>query len=114
MKENVISEQIQKFRKQMGWSQPQLADKLSVSKQTISNWETGTKTPRMGKIQEMSELFNVKVSEFTDPETKSNQDSELNAILDHAMSFDGKPMTDHDREVIKRLAKTYMETKGDD
>lgn len=36
-----ISKQIKKYRNSMGFSQEELAEKLYVSRQTISNWETG-------------------------------------------------------------------------
>lgn len=65
MVENTIASQIKKLRKSRGWTQPQLADKLAVSKQTISNWETGIKVPRMGSLQKLADLFNVKIGEIT-------------------------------------------------
>lgn len=65
MVENSIASQIKRLRKSRGWTQSQLADKLSVSKQTISNWETGIKVPRMGSLQQLATLFNVKIGEIT-------------------------------------------------
>lgn len=64
MIENSIASQIKKLRNQRGWTQSQLADRLSVSKQTISNWETGIKVPRMGSLQKLADLFNVKIGEI--------------------------------------------------
>ncbi|UTH13327.1 helix-turn-helix domain-containing protein [Macrococcus equipercicus] len=63
---NKIAEQIIELRNSMGWTQQQLADKLKVSKQSVSNWETGEKTPRMGKIEDIANLFNVTVSYIID------------------------------------------------
>lgn len=40
-----ISENIQTRRKQHGWSQSELADKLNVSRQTVSKWELGETLP---------------------------------------------------------------------
>lgn len=71
--ENEISKQIKSLRSKMGWSQSQLADKLNVSKQSVSNWETGLKTPRMGALQKMSDLFGVSIGRITDGEA-SNSD----------------------------------------
>lgn len=65
MVENSIASQIKKLRNQRGWTQSQLADRLSVSKQTVSNWETGIKVPRMGSLQNLADLFNVKIGEIT-------------------------------------------------
>lgn len=61
-------------------TQEDLASKLGVSKQTVSNWETGLKTPRMGAIQKLSELFNVSKS-FIIEGKQDNQDGLL-AIYD--------------------------------
>ena len=72
-----IGSQIRKLRKSRGWSQPQLAYKLEVSKQTVSNWETGFKAPRMGALQKLSDLFHVPIGYFTDSEKDLD---ELNAL----------------------------------
>lgn len=56
---DTISKQIKYFRNKFSMTQAQLADKLDVSKQTVSNWETGIKLPRMGAIQKMSDIFGV-------------------------------------------------------
>lgn len=62
MENNVIGTQISFLRKKFGLTQEDLANKLGFSKQTISNWETGLKTPRMGAIQKIADLFNVSKS----------------------------------------------------
>lgn len=62
MPENIIGSQIKKLRGRFRMSQPQLADKIGVSKQTVSNWETGLKSPRMGKVQQLSDLFDVSIN----------------------------------------------------
>lgn len=62
MENNVIGTQISSLRKKFGLTQEDLANKLGFSKQTVSNWETGLKTPRMGAIQKMADLFNVSKS----------------------------------------------------
>ncbi|MGM9907604.1 LexA family protein [Limosilactobacillus sp.] len=78
MVENTISSQLKSLRKNKGWTQAQLADKLSVSKQTISNWETGLKTPRMGSLQNLADLFHVKIGEITNASiAKKKTDSKL-------------------------------------
>ena len=78
MVENSIASQIKKLRKSRGWTQPQLADQLSVSKQTISNWETGIKVPRMGSLQKLADLFNVKIGEITNASIDDNDVPKIN------------------------------------
>lgn len=67
-----LPDQIALYRGRRGFTQQDLADKLSVSKQTISNWETGLKNPRMGAIQKMAELFGITVSELIDGSQEQN------------------------------------------
>ena len=62
MTNNIIGTQISLLRKKFGLTQEDLANKLGFSKQTVSNWETGLKTPRMGAIQKIADLFNVSKS----------------------------------------------------
>ena len=58
-------------RKQFALTQADLAKKLNVSKQTISYWERGEKTPRMGLIEKMANIFKCSVSEIIDGESGS-------------------------------------------
>lgn len=80
MAENIIGRQIQSLRNKYRMTQEDLASKLGVSKQTVSNWETGLKTPRMGAIQKLSNLFNVSKSFII--EGKQDNQEGLLAIYD--------------------------------
>lgn len=59
MEENRLGRQVALLRDRFGYTQEDLATKLGVSKQTVSNWETGLKSPRMGAIEKMADLFKV-------------------------------------------------------
>ncbi len=50
---------IQNLRKAKGISQEELADKVGVSRQAVSKWESGQSLPEIDKIILMSEFFNV-------------------------------------------------------
>ena len=53
------------LRKQKSMSQEELAEKLNVTRQTISKWELGQSKPDMDKLLEISKLFEVSVEELT-------------------------------------------------
>lgn len=55
----ILAETIVQLRKQAGWSQEELADKLGVSRQAISKWESAQSVPDLNRILEMSKLFGV-------------------------------------------------------
>lgn len=52
------------LRKQKGFSQEELANRLNVSRQTISKWEVGESTPDMEKLVAISDLFEVSLDEL--------------------------------------------------
>ena len=54
-----IGEQIKKYRTEMGLSQDRLAEKIFVSRQTISNWENNKNYPDVKSLLLLSCLFNV-------------------------------------------------------
>ena len=55
----LLSEKIMSLRKRNGWSQEELAQKLGVSRQSVSKWESMASMPDIQKIMAMSELFGV-------------------------------------------------------
>lgn len=55
----ILADKIMEERKKLGLSQEELADKLSVSRQSISKWESAQSIPDLQKIIAMSELFSV-------------------------------------------------------
>lgn len=59
-----IGAQIKKFRTGMNLSQEELAERLYVSRQTISNWETGKSYPDIHSLLLLSTLFQVSLDEL--------------------------------------------------
>ena len=52
------------LRKQKGLSQEELANRLNVSRQTVSKWEVGDSTPDMEKLIAISDLFQISLDEL--------------------------------------------------
>lgn len=55
----ILAEKIMMLRKQNGWSQEDLAEQLSVSRQSVSKWESGASIPDLDKIIKLSTIFGV-------------------------------------------------------
>lgn len=72
-----FSEKLLTLRKANDMTQEQLAEKLDVSRQSISKWESGQATPELEKIVAMSAVFNIttdyllKASEIDDLSVKT-------------------------------------------
>ena len=59
-----LSEKIFALRSKAGLSQGDLAEKLEVSRQSVSKWETGQSVPDLDKIIKLADLFGVSVDEL--------------------------------------------------
>ena len=55
----ILADKIIENRKKNGWSQEELAEKLGVSRQSVSKWESAQAIPDMKKILQLSEVFGV-------------------------------------------------------
>lgn len=56
-----LGEKIRKFRKELGITQTELAQKLNISFQAVSNWERGAAPPDLDNIVKLSQLFGITV-----------------------------------------------------
>ena len=54
-----MGEKILNMRKARGWSQEELAERVGVSRQAVSRWESGTAKPDVDKIIAICDLFGV-------------------------------------------------------
>ena len=59
-----IGNKIAKVRKEMNLTQEQLAERMQVTRQTVSRWESQTVYPEMEKIVMLSEILGVAVTIF--------------------------------------------------
>lgn len=59
-----VDQQIKKYRANLNLSQEELADKIYVSRQTISNWERGKSYPDIHSLILMSSLFGVSLDQL--------------------------------------------------
>ena len=79
-----LPEKIITLRKERGWSQEDLADKLDVSRQSVSKWEMGQSVPAIDSIIAISELFKVScdtlLKDTTGDETPCNPAEDMDFI----------------------------------
>lgn len=83
MDNNRIGELIKKKRKEMGWTQAQLAERLFVSTNAVSKWELGKNAIDMEKLKDISQLLNIPmpmlVGETPEVPESDSQPSDPNA-----------------------------------
>ena len=59
-----IGANLMKYRKAAGITQMELADKMGISFQAVSNWERGVSCPDIARLAELSELYGVSIDEI--------------------------------------------------
>ena len=89
----MLSEKIINLRKSRGWSQEELAERLNVSRQSVSKWESGVSNPELDKIVAMSALFGVSTD----------------YLLKDATAAEGEPIRDFVREDVEDDQKAFEE-----
>lgn len=65
-----LGQNILELRKKNGLSQEQLAEKILVSRQTISNWELSETSPNPEQLKLLSKTLNVSVDELLENDVK--------------------------------------------
>lgn len=79
----ILADKIIEERKKNGWSQEELANKLGVSRQAVSKWESSGLIPDLQRILQMSELFGVTTDYLLKDEIEEeplNEYTETNTI----------------------------------
>ena len=97
-----FNNKLYELRKQKGFSQEELANRLNVSRQTVSKWEVGESTPDMEKLVAMSDLFEISLDELVldKKEEKKQEASEqvvksefYSDLKEHVLTEDNKKKT---------------------
>lgn len=90
-----IADRIQTLRKNCGLSQEELADRIGVSRQAVSKWESEQSTPDIDKIILLSDCFDVTTDYLlkgiapTDDAAKNEADARIFSIVATALNFIG-------------------------
>ena len=110
-----FKDKLQKLRKKSELSQEQLADKLNVSRQAVSKWESGAAYPEMDKIIAISKIFNCGIEYLTNEnmtETdfleKGNK-SNINIYISNFLDFITKTTNRFFSMKLKSLLKCILE-----
>lgn len=102
-----FNNRLYQLRKQKGLSQEELANRLNVSRQTVSKWEVGDSTPDMEKLVAMSDLFNVSLDKLVmgkEDEVKFQQPTKS----DLATVLSNKVLTDNNKKKAKNILKIVV------
>ncbi|GMA06982.1 transcriptional regulator [Tetragenococcus halophilus subsp. flandriensis] len=107
----MFPEKIKELRKSKKFTQKDVAEKIGITRPAYTAYEIGKRQPDFETLQKIADLYEVSIDYLLGREEIESLPQytsvDLDKMLDSAMSFDGKPMTDNDREVIR----AYLEGK---
>lgn len=94
----ILAQKIAEQRKKNGWSQEELAEKLSVSRQSVSKWESAQSVPDLNRILKLAEIFGVTtdyllkdeietIQNVVDFETADNEKNVRKVTMEEADEF---------------------------
>lgn len=93
----ILSENLYQLMKENNITQVELSEAIGVSQSTISNWLKEVKYPRISKVQELANYFNVPKSRIT--EDKNLQQDTI------AAHFDKENLTEEEMEEVRQFIK---------
>lgn len=87
-----LNEKLQKLRKENNITQEGLADKLKVSRQAVSKWESGVAYPDTEKLIQISKIFNISLDDLVNDNSDKKFNSEVRKfsfmdILNNSLEF---------------------------
>ena len=101
-----------------GISKSELARRVGISRQVLNGYFSERSRPSKEVIADLANVLGVNpawLDEYDVPKYVSNGERKHELTLEEAlasvMSYDGKPMTDNDKEIIEGIIKGYMENK---
>ena len=107
----MLSEKIINLRKSRGWSQEELAERLNVSRQSVSKWESGVSNPDLDKIVAMSTLFGVSTDYLLKDATAEDREPIRDFVCEEEDNKDEKVFEEEPlptREVTAAEAEDYL------
>lgn len=100
----MIGQTIRDLRKEKRVSQTELAKIVGVSQTTVTAWETGKAEPSSSAVSNLADYFNVTTDYLLGrPEKKKEKQNVELTDDDIIMTYQGKELSEEDREIIKRL-----------
>lgn len=99
---NMLNENIKNLRKNKGYTQEELANKLNVVRQTISKWEKGYSVPDAELLKKLAEMLDTDVSQLLG--STIEQDANVDVIAEQLARINEQLVTKNRRS--RRIWKT--------
>ena len=109
----MIIERLKKLRKEGKLTQKDIAAFLNISQPAYQQFESGKKKMNLETMKKLADFFNVSTDYLLGKTDFPDLDLEvdIDTAIDNSVAYDGTPITDNDREIIKDFLKEYFTNK---
>ena len=109
----MIIERLKKLRKEGKLTQKDIATFLNISQPAYQQFESGKKKMNLETMEKLADFFNVSTDYLLGKTNIPDLDLEVDIdnAIDNSVAYDGTPITDNDREIIKDFLKEYFANK---
>ena len=109
-----LSDNLKRIRKENNLSQEELAEKLGVSRQSVSKWESNSAYPEMDKLIQISKMFNIGIDELLNKDIKEVREEKqvknnINKHIDDFLNFITKAIDMFMNMTFKQKIKLIVE-----
>ena len=80
MNTNIISKYLQLLRKSNNYTQDDLAEKLGISRQAVSKWETGMTIPDLEVLLKISKIYDITINDILEPKIQPQRITDFEQI----------------------------------
>ena len=98
-----LGEKIAKQRKELNYTQEQLADILGVSRQSISKWESDIAYPETDKLIKLGKLFDCSMDYLLKGEVTEKSGVQTSCITESVEKISRRVMTDKNKGKAKKI-----------
>lgn len=103
-----VFDRVKLLAEKQGLSIVQLEEKLHFGRNSLYSWKK--KTPNGDRLKKVADFFHVSTDYLLGRDSSySGVEEDLERSIDNARSFDGKPISDQDREKVKNILRGYFE-----
>lgn len=116
--QELLAKKIISIRNSQNMSQLELAEKANIERTALNKIEKGTRKISSDELkrialalhQSTDTLLNIKKENTNSSESLSSSD-DLDEMINNARFFDGKPIDDHDKDLVRGILKRIYNEK---
>ncbi|ETA73247.1 helix-turn-helix domain-containing protein [Ligilactobacillus equi] len=112
---NNFENKIQALRENKGWSKTYVANRIGIKMQTYANYEYGRRQPDFETLSKIANLYSVTTDYLLGRDGKEENSADtkdLAEIMDSIMTYNGKELNQHDKDVVEGLISAYLNNKA--